>query len=260
MTLLREDPVRLLVNGEQMIGLLHLPDGDAPAQGWPSVLMLHGFTSHRSGDHRLHTLFARHMAARGVAALRFDFRGYGDSQGDFADVTPARQLADAQAAAGWLRAHPEVDPQRLSLLGHSLGGLLAAQAAPPIAPHRLLLWAPALPDYFLRYLPGGQLPPGVQDMDGWPLGRAFLEGVLRLSPLKAAGQWGGVAAVMHGTADDTCPPAWGERYAQALGPGTELALIEDADHTFGHLGHIETLFDLSGRFLLGESRPAPWQR
>ncbi|GHF96254.1 alpha/beta hydrolase [Deinococcus piscis] len=256
MTLLHEEPVRFQVEGEQVVGLLHLPTGERPAQGWPALLMLHGFTGHKSGEHRLHTLFARQMAARGMVALRFDFRGYGDSQGDFADVTPARQLADVQAAAGWLRAHPDTDPQRLSLLGHSLGGLLAAQSAPDVAPHRLLLWSPALPDYFLQHLPGGQLPAGVQDLGGWPLGRPFLEGVLRLNPLKAARGWGGVAAVMHGDADESCPPAWGEQYAQALGPGTELALIEDAGHTFDNLAHLQTLYDLSRRFLLGESLAA----
>lgn len=253
MTLLHEEPVRFRVGEEQLIGLLHLPTGEKPAQGWPALLMLHGFTGHKAGDHRLHTLFARHMAARGVATLRFDFRGYGDSQGDFAAVTPARQLEDAGAAAEWLRAHPDTDPQRLMLLGHSLGGLLAAQAAADLAPHRLALWAPALPDYFLRYLPGGSLPAGVQDIGGWPLGRPFLEEVLRLNPLRAAAAWGGVAAIFHGDADEECPHSWGERYAEALGPGTELALIEGANHSFDNLGHLQTLFTLTGRFLLGEA-------
>ncbi|WP_261664221.1 alpha/beta hydrolase family protein [Deinococcus sp. Marseille-Q6407] len=255
MTLLHEEPVRFRVGEEQLVGLLHLPAGagqERPARGWPALLMLHGFTGHKAGDHRLHTLFARQMAARGVAVLRFDFRGYGDSQGDFAAVTPARQLEDVQAAAGWLRAHPDTDPERLMLLGHSLGGLLAAQSAASVNPHRLALWAPALPDYFLQYLPGGQLPAGTQDLSGWPLGRPFLEEVLRLNPLRAARQWGGVAAVLHGDADEDCPSAWGERYAEALGPGTELALIEDSNHTFDNLDHIQTLFTLTAHFLLGE--------
>lgn len=251
---LREDPVRFQVDGEQIVGLLHLPTEEnlRPAHGWPTLLMLHGFMGHSAGDHRLHTLFARYMAARGVAVLRFDFRGYGNSQGDFEGVTPERQLKDVEAAAQFLRAHAETDPERLMLLGHSLGGLLAAQSAPKVQPHRLVLWSPALPDYFLQYLPGGRLPTGVQDIEGWPLGHDFLRAVLKLDPLRAAAQWGGVAAVCHGDADETCAPAWGERYAEAFGPGTPLALIEEANHTYDSLSVVATLYDLTARFLLGQ--------
>lgn len=253
---LHEEPVRLQVGEEAIFGLLHLPAGEAPAQGWPALLMLHGFKGHKAGKHRLHTLFARHMAAQGVGVLRFDFRGYGDSQGDFAEVTPSRQLEDVSAAAEYLRAHSQLDPERLMLLGHSLGGMLAALAAGEVGPHRLALWAPALPEYFLQYLPGGRLPAGVQDAQGWPLGRAFLQEMLRQDPLKAAAAWGGVAAVLHGDADEACPPAWGERYAEALGPGTPLALIEGADHTFNNLEAVQTLYTLTARFLLGEELSA----
>lgn len=251
--LLHEEPIRFQVGGEQLFGLLHLPTSDPPSHGWPPLLMLHGFMGHAAGDHRLHTVFARHMAARGVAVLRFDFRGYGNSQGDFAAVTPTRQLADIRAAAAYLRAHAATDPERLMVLGHSLGGLLAAQSSPDIQPHRLALWSPALPEYFLRYMPSGRLPTGVQDVQGWPLGRDFLAEILRLNPLNEAAKWGGTAAVFHGDADTECPAAWGERYAEALGIGTPLALVEDAGHTFASLSAMHTLHSLTGAFLLGDA-------
>ena len=77
------------VDQQRLYGMLHSPDTPAPATGWPSVVVLHGFTGNRIEGHRNFVLLARKLAARGVACLRFDFRGSGESQGDFSEMTPA---------------------------------------------------------------------------------------------------------------------------------------------------------------------------
>lgn len=237
------------VDGQRLYGMLHTPDAVAPAQGWPSVVMVHGFTGDRSEHHRLLTLLSRALAARGVASLRFDCRGSGDSQGEFYEMTVSREVQDVEAAADYIRQQPGIDPERVMLLGYSMGGMVATLAASAVRAHRLLLWAPALPELWLPLLRGGTLPPGVTDRDGWPVGRAFLQELPRLRPLQAAAGWGGVAHVIHGDADMTCPPEWGVRYAGAL--GCDAAAIPGGTHTFSSLETTQMLYAETLRFLGG---------
>lgn len=244
-----EQFAQFVVDGQRLYGMLHTPDAPAPAAGWASVVMVHGFTGNRTDHHRLLTLLSRALAERGVASLRFDCRGSGDSQGDFSEMTVSREVQDVQAAAGYIRQQPGIDPERVMLLGYSMGGMVATLAAGTVNAHRLALWAPALPDLWLPLLRGGVLPPGVTDLDGWPLGRAFLQELPRLRPLQAAAAWGGVAHVIHGDADTTCPPEWGVRYAQAL--GCDAAAIPGGTHNFGSLDTTQMLYAETLRFLTG---------
>ncbi|WP_407570810.1 alpha/beta hydrolase [Deinococcus altitudinis] len=239
----------LRVDGQSVYGMLHLPDTEAPTHGHPSVLILHGFTGNRAGDHRLLPLLSRYLVGLGVASLRIDFRGSGDSQGDFSEMTVSREIEDTEAAFGYLKQYPGLDPERVMLLGFSMGGMVAALSAPKVLPHRLALWAPALPELWLRAMPGGYLPPVITDQGGWPLGRGFLQELPRLRPLDAVRQWGGEARVFHGDADQSVPPEIGVRYAQAL--GCEAVGIPGAGHTFDSLEAVDMLYRETARFLLG---------
>lgn len=240
--------------GQRMYGMLHMPDGsapgqEAPPQGWPSVVVVHGFTGDKVSSHRLLVLLARRLAAAGVAALRFDCRGSGESQGDFSEMTVSREVEDVEAAFDYVRRQPGLDPERVMLLGFSMGGLVSALALDTVRPHRLALWSPALPELWLRHLRGGLLPPVVSDYGGWPLGRAFLQEVVQTRPLEAAARWGGVAHVFHGDADRTCPVEWGVRYAEAL--RCDATAIPGAGHTYDSLEQVELLQRETVRFLRG---------
>jgi uncharacterized protein len=239
------------VDGQNVYGMLHTPDVPAPSSGHPSVLILHGFTGSRTSDHRLLVLLSRMLAERGLASLRIDFRGSGESQGDFSEMTASREVEDTVAAMSHLRQHPGLDPERVMLLGFSMGGMVAALASPQVKPHRLALWAPALPDLWLPMLRGGVLPPVISDQGGWPLGRAFLQELPRLRPLESARQWGGEARVFHGDQDVVVPPEIGVRYASAL--GCEAVGIPGAGHTFDSLDAVDMLHRETAQFLLGQS-------
>jgi len=78
--------------GEQLVGIVSLPSGTATR----GVLVVVGGPQYRAGSHRQFTLLARQLAASGVAALRFDYRGMGDSEGALRDFTQVD--ADLRAA------------------------------------------------------------------------------------------------------------------------------------------------------------------
>lgn len=85
--------------GERLVGILAEPDGTPAEVG---VLIIVGGPQYRAGSHRQFTLLARHLAANGFAALRFDYRSMGDSTGDKRDFLGVD--ADIAAAIGALLA------------------------------------------------------------------------------------------------------------------------------------------------------------
>jgi uncharacterized protein len=98
--------------GKRMAGVLHLPAGRGRA---PAVLMLHGFTGHKVETHRLFVRTARQLAASGLIVLRFDFRGSGDSEGEFEEMTIRGEVEDALNALAFLREQRRVDTARVRI-------------------------------------------------------------------------------------------------------------------------------------------------
>lgn len=103
--------VGVAVAGEEIEGILHLPDGETIG----GVAVLGG----RISDIGSGTYLCEGIAASGVAALRFGYRTASDIPGN---------LAEAAGAVRLLRAHPSI-PQRVGVVGHSYGGAIAALAA-----------------------------------------------------------------------------------------------------------------------------------
>jgi pimeloyl-ACP methyl ester carboxylesterase len=97
---------------------LWLPDDEGPS---PAVIVLHGAGSQKEN----HADFARVATEHGFAALTFDNRGHGESEGELG----ARAVADVQRLVRMLGERPDVDEARIAVRGSSMGGLLALHAA-----------------------------------------------------------------------------------------------------------------------------------
>lgn len=96
-------------------GDLHRPETEDP----PVVVMAHGFGAERS--FRL-PAFAERIVDRGLAVLAFDYRGFGDSDGDHQRIDPSWHVEDWLAAVDIARDLPGVDGDRLGLWGTSFSG------------------------------------------------------------------------------------------------------------------------------------------
>src|SRR5688572_9673496 len=110
-------------NGDLLAGRLDRPNGRPRA----FALFAHCFTCSKDvfAAQRISTA----LAERGVAVLRFDFTGLGNSQGDFDNTTFSSNIADLVAAADFLRAKHQAPKL---LIGHSLGGAAVPLAAAKI--------------------------------------------------------------------------------------------------------------------------------
>lgn len=112
-----------LTIADHIPGILTLPD---KASGKvPVVLMLHSFGSSKNEWGGLFKNLAAKLAEQGIASLRIDFQGSGDSKIPFEKLTFTNQVTDAQAAINYLKTRTEVDSSRLGVLGFSLGGGVA---------------------------------------------------------------------------------------------------------------------------------------
>src|SRR5215218_2944717 len=102
--------------GQSCAAWLYATGDTAPT---PIVVMAHGLSGTRRD--RLGP-FAERFAAAGIAALLFDHRGFGDSEGEPDLFEPDRQLDDWRAALAFARSLPDIDADRVATFGSSLGG------------------------------------------------------------------------------------------------------------------------------------------
>ena len=109
--------------GLKINGSIHLPPGLRPGEKRPAFMVLHGFGSNSSSSNCV--LPSEMLAEWGYVALRFDFRGCGDSEGKRANMVCLEQVEDASAAVGFLQTRAEVDPARIALVGSSFGAAVA---------------------------------------------------------------------------------------------------------------------------------------
>ena len=79
--------------------------------------------------HRPFLVLSDYLTRRGIAVLRSDDRGVGESEGSFAAATMEDFVTDALAAVAYLKSRPELDPQAIGLVGHSEGASVAPMAS-----------------------------------------------------------------------------------------------------------------------------------
>jgi dipeptidyl aminopeptidase/acylaminoacyl peptidase len=237
-------------------GMLHLPEGQRPR---PCVMFCHGFTGQRIEAHFLFVQIARQLERLGLASLRFDFGGSGESDGEFAEMTMSGEVDDAEAALEFLRRHPAIDADRIGVVGLSLGGgvtgLLAGRRGADIRAVALLS-AVAEPARILSIIRTGKFEGQLAqrdyiDWDGLMVRRPFLQDLERLFPAKALAGYAGPVLIIHGAEDAVCPPSEAETFHQARAgsPGTtRLEMIDGADHTYNTLAHTGKVCQLLEQF------------
>ncbi len=223
---------------------LNLPEGaegDAPA-----VLMLHGFGSSKDEVGAMYAREAAALAERGIASLRLSFRGFGKSDGDTGASTIDGQVEDALAAAEFLQSLEGVDPERLGLLGFSLGGGVAVLAAArhPDGFEALATWSSVGDfDTDMKASLGQETfdrarAEGIVGLDlGWrtiALKGEFFDSLEAHSIADALRAQDMPILAVAGSEDFSA--AYAASFAAAGAAGSEAWIVPGADHVFGVLG------------------------
>ncbi|HYF04645.1 MAG TPA: alpha/beta fold hydrolase [Patescibacteria group bacterium] len=190
---------------------------DSSNQGiLPAVLLIHGWTS---GQDRFFK-FAEELTALGFVCVTFDMRGHGESEGSLDVLTFEDFEADVLAAYDFLAAQPQVDPERISVIGSSFGGYQAALLSAKRNIHKLILRAPAdYPDS-----PGvvkAQVH-GAQDVDVW---RQQKRDFSQTAALRALHNYTGLVLIVESGQDTIVPRQVLQNYADAVADKSKLTYI-----------------------------------
>ncbi len=119
-------PVTFDSDGLKLSGIVHTPEDLKTGERRPAMLVMHGFGNSKNGD--TYSKTCEMFAGWGYIALRFDYRGCGDSEGERGRVICLEEVEDTRNALVYMASRSDVDPQRIGVIGHSFGAAVAAYA------------------------------------------------------------------------------------------------------------------------------------
>jgi esterase/lipase len=236
---MKEIPVFIKNMGEKISGVIHVPD-ETPA---PAVVFCHGFTGHRIEDHRLFVHAARRMSREGFVAVRFDFRGSGESDGEFENMTVSSEISDLNAVLSFLVNRNELLKDRIAVVGLSLGGVISilTSAQNPLVKAVCTWSSPAE----LRSLSNNVEKSFGMDVknlfetnyadlpSGYRVGKNFFIDALKYDVLDSCAKISPrPMLIIHGSEDPVVPVQHASMLYSKAGEPKKLVIIDGAGHTF----------------------------
>ena len=236
----------MLDNGEYEIpAIMTSPEGTPVV---PGVILLHGSASHKNEVGDLYLRLAEQLASNGIASIRIDFAGTGDSPVDYTHYTLKTAVRDAEVALAFLRSQPQVDDHRIGVVGFSQGGLIAqllvAQqpgiksfvAWSSVASDGIGPFADMFETLYMKAKREGQ----VEQQFAWrpPLTISYewFEQVMANQSLSGMAEYTGSVLAIAGSNDAVVPPTAATRLIVASGSDVARAvIIKGADHIFNVL-------------------------
>ncbi|MCX6815026.1 MAG: alpha/beta hydrolase [Candidatus Aenigmarchaeota archaeon] len=233
--------------GLNLVGILHTPERPTKK----AVIIAHGFTSDKTGSHEKIPKLAQRLEAIGIAVLRFDFSGCGESDPD--TITVAKEVDDLRSAILFMRGKGYTE---IALVGSSLGGLISILSYDKDI-YTLVLWAPVttakVPSIYSTKEVKEQL-----DKKGFAMiknargvehkiERLYVnerKGVDREKILSAVKK---PVMIIHGDADDIVPVQDSREAIKLLPKGSKLEIIEGGNHFF--TGKVDEVIGLTVKWL-----------
>ena len=234
-------------NGDRQVpAVVTIPKGEGP---FPAVVMNHGHGGSKDENVGFGGVAAA-LAEAGIASIRMDFPGCGDSTAPFTENTLSNMKSDSNASLAYLLENYDIDEAKLGILGYSMGGRLALEIISEEGnPYKavVLLSAAANPG---EESIAGILPEGTSIEDAiasaeekgsfdyttrygqnLSLSAQWFEDML-VDPLANIKNYTGPMLVLHGDKDDVVTDATNKLIVAAY-PAAEEIVVPDADHGYG---------------------------
>ena len=242
-------------DGLTLRGDLRVPDG---AEKCPIAIICHGFMANRT-----HDMFERITNAcveRGIAAVKFDFDGHGESDGEFSDMNVYSEILDAAKIIEYVRTLSFVTD--IYIVGHSQGALVGGMIAGMYREYvsKLVMLAPAatlkddaqigscfgvpydsyhIPDFF---------PVRNNDGEHFNVGSLYFRIAKTLPIYETTTLFSGQTLIIHGSEDPAVGVIGAKRYKERM-PRAELVIVEGGDHGFNN--SLDFVVEKAADFLRG---------
>ncbi len=253
--------IEITVGKERMAAVLELPEAPErrPPRACPIVICCHGLTGTRIGTCYRFVRLARRLTACGIGCLRFDFRGCGESDGEFVDVTAPRLVEDVRAVVAAVERAPGCDASRIGIAASSFGAFTTALAAGQVEGLRcLVFWALVADpraiidrdmtaeawDFLGRH--------GWIDHRGLRMGRSFVEGIPHVNAAAELARSARPLLIFHGRGDRHIPISQAEAYRDAMiaaGGEARLEALPLDDHAMRGVAANEEIVEESVAWL-----------
>lgn len=235
-------------NQQELTASIHYPLKEKGTSGRckdrvPLAVICHGFVGNRIGVDRLFVKAARELAQDGYMVIRFDYVGSGESSGNYGSEDMESMIAQTRTVLDYGISSADVDPQRVTLIGHSLGGAVALLTS--VRDRRvknLVLWAAVgYPFNDIVKIVGREsydrsVKIGSADYLGYTFTPIYFNSLAAFQPFQEAGKFGGDVLVIHGTSDDVIPVDYAFLYQKLFWTRPEgrcdKEIIFQGDHTF----------------------------
>lgn len=248
-------------NREKLAGNLYFPTSSHPTQG---VIFLHCFTCTRHT--RILIDGCQQLFENGIVALRFDFSGNGQSEGNFADTTCSNYISEVLSAIHYLR---ERGVSEIGLVGHSIGAAISILAASLYGEIRAICTlAGRFSNLNFNYLMDpsqkGELEQSgkirfISRNRELSLNQSFFDDLKNHNLPEALTKLKQPLLAVHGEKDLTTPVKE-VFYCQKLKPdNTEVLVLESADHMFSEEKDRRTISNHLTKWFKNQLRPHPYQ-
>jgi fermentation-respiration switch protein FrsA (DUF1100 family) len=212
--------IRTISEGKKIYGILHLPRNPSP----PCVIASHGLFSSKESEKLVE--IGEFFSAHGIAVIRYDHQGCGESEGDLSATTASSRIKDLEAVFELAANHPLVG-DRLGLLGSSMGGFISTfKASADFRVKALALWA--TPSH-LGDMKDKEHEGTPQRED--PLGETFYYDLKKYDARQAVKNVEN-SLLLHGEADELVPLSQAEELYAAARPPKHLEVFPGGDHRF----------------------------
>lgn len=226
----------IMRDGYTLRGMLHRPKGKGKM---PIVAMFHGFGGNKLEKHRMFMEMSEMLEEKGIASIRFDFMGSGESDGEFEEMSLQTECTDADAILNFIKTLDFVDTGRIGLFGFSVGGVIATMVAAKRKDEICSLCLNA-PGFSLSHCiniekqmagidirRADQL--GYIDYSGEKVGLGFIQSIRELDLESYIPVYPKETLIIHGDADPIVDCHFSKYYVHLFQKGT-LHLIAGADH------------------------------
>ena len=237
-------------NGYTLRGVVTIPD---KTEKVPVLMNVHGFGGNKCGYKNLHVQQGRELEKIGVACVRFDMYGNGESDGEFSDMTFTSLLEDTADIYNWVCEQEWADVNNIILSGQSMGGYVAACAAPSLKPAKLILQCPGAGMWngaLERALAMEEKGIFTADIEGLCFTTAFNKDLHQYEPFATAKGYEGPVLLARGTEDKLVDNATCEKYIEVYGDKCTFVEIEGGNHNFSSIPARAQLMNAISNFII----------